>query len=71
MTNKTKIDVKARAMAETSAKSPILEAVHETALDLRRLGFIGRRKIAKFDALCLEPALPAAKAAESARTQGT
>jgi len=36
-------------------KSPILEAVHETARDLHRLGFIDKRKMRKFDALCLEP----------------
>lgn len=37
------------------AKSPILEAVHETAGDLHRLGFIDRRKMRKFDMLCLNP----------------
>ena len=37
------------------AKSPILEAVHETAGDLHRLGFIDKRKMQKYDALCLEP----------------
>jgi len=37
------------------AKSPILEAVHETASDLQRLGFIDQRKMRKFDALCLDP----------------
>jgi len=37
------------------AKSPILEAVHETASDLHRLGFIDKRKMREFDALCLEP----------------
>jgi len=36
-------------------KNPILEAVHETAHDLHRLGFIDKRKMHKFDALCLEP----------------
>ena len=35
------------------AKSPILEAVHETARDLHNLGFIDLRKMRKFDALCL------------------
>ena len=35
-------------------KSRILEAVHETAGDLRRLGFIDMRKMRKFDALCLD-----------------
>lgn len=36
-------------------KSQILEAVHETAADLHRLGFIDKRKMNKFDALCLAP----------------
>ena len=45
MTTKTK----------TKAKSRIFDAVHETASDLHRLGFIDKRKMAKFDALCLEP----------------
>ena len=37
------------------AKSRILEAVHETAGDLHRLGFIDKRKMQKYDALCMEP----------------
>ena len=37
------------------AKSPILEAVHETASDLHRLGFIDKRRMQKFEALCIEP----------------
>ena len=37
------------------AKSRIHEAVHETAGDLHRLGFIDIRKMRKFDALCLVP----------------
>jgi putative transcriptional regulator len=45
----------AKANAETKAKSPILEAVHETAVDLHRLGFIHKRNMHKFDALCLQP----------------
>lgn len=40
---------------KTKAKSPILEAVHETAGDLHRLGFIDQRKMRKFDMLCLDP----------------
>ena len=40
---------------KTKAKSRILEAVHETAIDLHRLGFIDKRKMRKFDALCLNP----------------
>ena len=40
------------------AKSRILEAVHETADDFHRLGFIDKRKMREFDALCLEPVPP-------------
>ena len=40
---------------KTKAKSGILEAVHETASDLHRLGFIDKRKMRKFGALCLDP----------------
>ena len=49
MTQKTESKVKAKS------KSPILEAVHETASDLHRLGFIHKRNMHKFDALCLAP----------------
>ena len=41
--------------SKAKAKSRILEAVHETARDLHRLGFIDKRKMRKFDVLCLEP----------------
>jgi len=37
----------------TKAKSQILDAVHETAMDLHRLGFIDKRKMQKYEALCL------------------
>jgi putative transcriptional regulator len=40
---------------KTQPKSRILEAVHETATDLQRLGFIDKRRMLKFDALCLAP----------------
>lgn len=40
---------------KVKAKSGILEAVHETAGDLHRLGFIDKRKMRKFDVLCFEP----------------
>ena len=40
---------------KTRAKSRIFEAVHETAGDLHRLGFIDKRKMRRFDALCLDP----------------
>lgn len=36
-------------------KSPIFEAVYETAKDLHRMGFIDKRKMRKFEALCLDP----------------
>jgi putative transcriptional regulator len=37
------------------AKSEIFAAVHETAGDLHRLGFIDKRKMRKLDVLCLDP----------------
>lgn len=40
---------------KTKAKSRIHAAEHETAADLHRLGFIDKRKMRKFDALCLDP----------------
>ncbi len=39
----------------TRTRSPILEAVHEGARDLHQLGFIDKRRMAEFDALCLPP----------------
>lgn len=42
-------------VTKTKSKSPIFEAVHETASDLHRLGFIDQRKMRKFDFLCLDP----------------
>jgi putative transcriptional regulator len=33
----------------------ILNAVHNTAADLHKLGFIDQRKMRKYDALCLDP----------------
>ncbi len=41
--------------SQAKAKSRILEAVHDTAADLHRLGFIDKRKQQKLEALCLEP----------------
>ncbi len=32
-----------------------MDAVHEGASDLHRLGFIDKRKMRKYDVLCLEP----------------
>lgn len=40
---------------KTKPKSRIMEAVHEGATDLHRLGFIDKRKMRKYDLLCLEP----------------
>ncbi len=37
------------------SKSKILDAVHETANDLHKLGFIDKRKMRNFELLCLEP----------------
>src|SRR5690606_15917309 len=37
------------------SKSRILDAVHETASDLHRLGFVDKRKMQAYDALCLSP----------------
>ena len=37
------------------AKSQILKAVYETAQDLHDLGFIDKRKMQKYDVLCLQP----------------
>lgn len=36
-------------------RSKILEAVHETARDLRAAGFIDIRRMREYDALCLAP----------------
>lgn len=36
-------------------RSRILEAVHETAGDLHRLGFSDKRKMQRYEALCPEP----------------
>jgi putative transcriptional regulator len=42
--------------ARTKVKSRVFEAVHEAAQDLHRLGFIDKRRMAHYDALCLPPA---------------
>lgn len=42
-----------RAIKKT--KSKILSAVHETASDLHHIGLIDKRKMQKYDLLCLEP----------------
>ena len=41
--------------AKTQAKSRMLQAVHETANDLLHAGFIDKRRMREFDALCLAP----------------
>jgi len=37
------------------SKSNILNAVYETASDLNKLGFINKKKMMQYEALCLEP----------------
>ena len=46
------------AKSDAKARSRLMEAVHETATDLHRLGFIDKRKQQKLAALCLEPVPP-------------
>ncbi|MFZ2653178.1 MAG: helix-turn-helix domain-containing protein [Burkholderiaceae bacterium] len=41
--------------AKTRAGSKVLDAVHETARDLHGAGFIDKRSMQNYDALCLEP----------------
>jgi len=36
-------------------QSRILDAVHETATDLQRLGFIDKRSMENYNALCIPP----------------
>ena len=43
---------------KAKAKSRIMEAVHEPASDLQRLGFIDKRKMRQLDALCLTIEVP-------------
>ena len=40
-------------MAKTRKESRILRAVHATAADLHEAGFIDKRRMQEFDALCL------------------
>lgn len=40
---------------QSHATSRLLEAVHETARDLRKAGFIDKRRMRQYDALCLAP----------------
>jgi|ERR1043166_4464559 putative transcriptional regulator len=41
--------------ARNKTVSPILDAVHATARDLRDAGFIDKRRMREYDALCLVP----------------
>ena len=45
-------------MTTKSESSGILTAVHETAQDLHHAGFIDKRRMRHFDALCLDPIPP-------------
>ena len=40
---------------KTKTTSRILDAVHETALDLHSAGFVSKRRMKDYDALCLVP----------------
>jgi len=40
---------------KTKASGPILDAVHEGARDLHAAGFIDKRRMREYDALCLDP----------------
>jgi len=42
-------------MKREQNKSRLLEAVHETAQDLHKLGFIGKRTMREYDVLCVKP----------------
>src|SRR5688572_24193548 len=44
-----------RYMKSAKPRSRILEAVHEGARDLCDAGFIDKRRMAQYDALCLKP----------------
>ena len=40
---------------KTQRRSRILETVHQTATDLHSAGFISKRRMREYDALCLPP----------------
>jgi putative transcriptional regulator len=42
-------------MKREQNKSRLLEAVHETAQDLHKLGFIDKRTMREYDVLCVKP----------------
>ena len=41
--------------AKAQTKSRILEAVRETAADIRSFGFISKRRMREYDAFCVDP----------------
>jgi putative transcriptional regulator len=45
-------------MKRKKHESRLLEAVHETAQDLHKLGFINKRTMREYDVLCVEPVPP-------------
>ena len=45
------------ALGKRPYKSAALKGVHETATDLHAAGVLSKRKLAKFDKLCLKPVL--------------
>lgn len=47
--------MKSTAKPRPRTRSPILEAVHEGATGLYELGFIDKRRMTEFDAMCLPP----------------
>ncbi|MDP2407323.1 MAG: helix-turn-helix domain-containing protein [Hydrogenophaga sp.] len=48
----------AKTATKTKVKSRLFDAVQETAADLHRLGFIDKRKMGQYEALCMEPIAP-------------
>jgi putative transcriptional regulator len=42
-------------MKTKTPRKRILDAVHETATDLHLVGFISKRRMREYDALCLKP----------------
>jgi len=48
---------------KTRSRSTLLEAVHDTARDLHEGGFISKRRMHEYEALCLEP-VPAYSSAQ-------
>ena len=52
MTTKTRVE---QVVKHRPSASRILGAVHETAQDLHAAGFIDKRRMREYDALCLAP----------------